>query len=235
MQGNMWCCCHGNAVADTPGEFAAAMAMPLLTLLPSLLLLLPPPLLLLLTVVMTDTMRVCLVQDHNHVALPLRPKPGEPARLVTLEVLRRFEFEPQMLLMSGVIARESHPARRADPQVLLKGSPHESMQLVDPATVPEHLDQVRFCSPIIASAIVKCTGATPAAVTVTLFSPFLKVTSPLKQVRTASAEGSTLYRFLHVICSADLIVLYTFVLCCVFCQFLVRSTLLVKVKARLCQ
>jgi len=139
------------------------------------------------------------VQDHNHVTLPLRPKPGEPARLVTLEVLRRFEFEPQMLLMSGVIARESHPAHSAEPQVLLKGSPHEIMHHLDPATVPQQFEKVRYRYCYTATAIVTCTGTTPvslrcppAAVTVTPYSPFLKVISALTQVTFSSAEGSAL-------------------------------------------
>ena len=42
-----------------------------------------------------------------------------------MHVLRRFDFQPQFLLMSGVIAIEDNAGPSAEPQVLLKGAPQE--------------------------------------------------------------------------------------------------------------
>ena len=83
-------------------------------------------------------------QDRNYVSLPLRSSSREPARLVTLEILRRFEFEPDFQLMSGVIAHESNTIASAQPQVLLKAAPYEVSQFVDPNSIPANWDQVRF-------------------------------------------------------------------------------------------
>ena len=71
----------------------------------------------------------------------MRFRSAERARLVTMEVLRRFEFEPQFMLMSGVIAREG---RDAQPQVLLKGSPPdlEVLPLLDSGRLPEAWSKV---------------------------------------------------------------------------------------------
>lgn len=60
-----------------------------------------------------------------------------------MAVLRRFEFEPQFLLMSGVIAREELGRNQnVEAQVLLKGSPHELMPLVDCDRLPQTWNKV---------------------------------------------------------------------------------------------
>lgn len=65
--------------------------------------------------------------------------------MVTMQVLRRFEFEPNYLLMSGVIAMEdySYDGRSAEPQVWLKGAPHELIPLLGPDKLPKTWDEVR--------------------------------------------------------------------------------------------
>ncbi|KAL3140947.1 hypothetical protein ABBQ32_005472 [Trebouxia sp. C0010 RCD-2024] len=68
--------------------------------------------------------------DRNHVRLPLRSTSAGQTTMVTMQVLRRFEFEPQFLLMSGVIAMEDNAGRNAEPQVLLKGAPQEVIPLL---------------------------------------------------------------------------------------------------------
>ncbi|KAL3153008.1 hypothetical protein ABBQ38_012035 [Trebouxia sp. C0009 RCD-2024] len=68
--------------------------------------------------------------DRNHVRLPLRSRSGGQSTMVTMQVLRRFEFEPQFLLMSGVIAMEDNAGGNAEPQVLLKGAPQELIPLL---------------------------------------------------------------------------------------------------------
>ena len=62
---------------------------------------------------------------------------------MTLEVLRRFDFEPDFQLKSGVIAQESNIKGSAQPQVLLKGSRYGVLQSVDPSTIPANWDQVK--------------------------------------------------------------------------------------------
>ncbi|KAL3153004.1 hypothetical protein ABBQ38_012031 [Trebouxia sp. C0009 RCD-2024] len=68
--------------------------------------------------------------DRNHVRLPLRSRSAGQSTMVTMQVLRRFEFEPQFLLMSGVIAMENNAGRNAEPQVLLKGAPRDLTPLL---------------------------------------------------------------------------------------------------------
>ncbi|KAL3140952.1 hypothetical protein ABBQ32_005476 [Trebouxia sp. C0010 RCD-2024] len=68
--------------------------------------------------------------DRNRVRLPLRSRSAGQTTMVTMQVLRRFEFEPQFLLMSGVIAVEDNAGRNAEPQVLLKGAPQELTPLL---------------------------------------------------------------------------------------------------------
>lgn len=84
-----------------------------------------------------------LQQGRNQVSLPLRSSSAEPARVVTMEVLRRFAFEPRFTVLSGVIARETTAGHSAQPQVLLKGPPLELAQFVQHDKLPATWQKVR--------------------------------------------------------------------------------------------
>ena len=63
-----------------------------------------------------------------------------------MHVLRRFEFEPQFLLMSGVIAMEDNAGPSAEPQVLLKGAPQELSPLLGRDKLPKAWNEVSLVS-----------------------------------------------------------------------------------------
>ena len=74
--------------------------------------------------------------------LPLRLSRREPARLVKLEILRRFEYDA-LIMMSGVIVKaESSSSTCERAQVLIKGAPYEVSQLAEPDTLPKDWAQV---------------------------------------------------------------------------------------------
>lgn len=83
------------------------------------------------------------LQDHNLVSLPLRFSPTQPAKLVTMTVLRRFGPERNFPSMCGVIAQDSGSNSGAKLQILLRGPPHEVLQLLPADAVPADCDQVR--------------------------------------------------------------------------------------------
>ena len=63
-----------------------------------------------------------------------------------MQVLRRFQFEPHFLLMSGVIAMEDNAGHSAEPQVLLKGAPQELIPLLGRDKLPKTWDEVSLFS-----------------------------------------------------------------------------------------
>ena len=59
-----------------------------------------------------------------------------------LEILRRFEYDPEMM-MSGVIAKSKSSAHGERAQVLIKGASYEVSQLADPESLPKDWAQVQ--------------------------------------------------------------------------------------------
>ena len=78
------------------------------------------------------------LQDRNSVALPLAALDGQPASLHTLQVLKRFEFDPA-LTRSGVIARDETPNGAL---LFVRGAPHKVVGLVKGGALPSDFDQV---------------------------------------------------------------------------------------------
>jgi len=79
------------------------------------------------------------MQDREHVTLPLAALDGRPASLRTLQVLKRFEFDPA-LTRSGVIVRDKSPNGA---QLIVRGAPHKVVGLVKGGALPPDFDQVR--------------------------------------------------------------------------------------------
>ena len=78
------------------------------------------------------------MQDRNSVALPLAARDGQPASLRTLQVLKRFEFDPA-LTRSGVIARDKSVNGAL---LIVRGAPHKVVGLVKGGALPSDFDQV---------------------------------------------------------------------------------------------
>ena len=89
-----------------------------------------------------------LVQERDLVALPLQgstsANPHQPAALVTLQVLRRFNFEPA-LMRSGIVAAE-HEAAAGTALLFVKGAPSKIKTLLRKSTLPDDFQQVPDCS-----------------------------------------------------------------------------------------
>lgn len=85
-----------------------------------------------------------LMQERDLVALPLKrstnANPRQPAALVTLQVLRRFNFEPA-LMRSGIIAAE-HEAAAGTALLFVKGAPSKLKPLLKGNTLPDDFQQV---------------------------------------------------------------------------------------------
>ena len=86
---------------------------------------------------------VCWSQGRNTICLPLRASRGESASQVQLEVLRRFEFDPR-LMMSGVLAKRQSSTHCEREQVLIKGGVHEVSQLTELESLPTDWVQVQL-------------------------------------------------------------------------------------------
>ena len=78
------------------------------------------------------------MQDRNRVALPLAALDGQPASLRTLQVLKRFEFDPA-LTRSGVIVHDKSPNGAL---LFVRGAPHKVVGLVRGGALPSDFDQV---------------------------------------------------------------------------------------------
>ena len=86
-----------------------------------------------------------LVQERDLVALPLKrsanANPRQPAALVTLQVLRRFNFEPA-LMRSGIVAANQHEAAAGTALLFVKGAPSKLKLLLKGNTLPDDFQQV---------------------------------------------------------------------------------------------
>ncbi len=78
------------------------------------------------------------MQDRDHVTLPLASLDGRPATLRTLQVLKRFEFDPS-LTRSGVIVRDKSPNGAL---LFVRGAPLKVMGLEKGEALPSDFDQV---------------------------------------------------------------------------------------------
>ena len=101
----------------------------------------------------------CDVQGRNTICLPLRASRKESARQVQLEIMRRFEYDPKMM-MSGVIAKSKSSTHCERAQVLIKGASYEVSQLADPDSLPKDWAQVQ--QPRHHSSIQVCTALCPS-------------------------------------------------------------------------
>ena len=83
------------------------------------------------------------MQGRDAIALPLRDSanPREPAALRTLQVLRRFNFEPS-LMRSGTVARAEHTTPRGPALLFVKGAPSKIKPLLRGPSVPDDFQQV---------------------------------------------------------------------------------------------
>ena len=83
------------------------------------------------------------MQGRDAIALPLRDNanPREPAALKTLQVLKRFNFEPS-LMRSGIIARAQHGTSHGAALLFVKGAPSRIKPLLRGDSVPDDFQQV---------------------------------------------------------------------------------------------
>ena len=86
---------------------------------------------------------IACMQGRDAIALPLRDiaHPREPAALRTLQVLKRFDFEPT-LMRSGIIARAEHRSSHGAALLFVKGAPSRIKPLLRGASVPDDFQQV---------------------------------------------------------------------------------------------
>ncbi|DBA77564.1 TPA: hypothetical protein ACH3X1_009370 [Trebouxia sp. C0004] len=80
---------------------------------------------------------------RDAIALPLRDNahPHEPAALRTLQVLKRFDFEPT-LMRSGIVARAEHGTSHSTVLLFVKGAPSRIKPLLRGDSVPDDFQQV---------------------------------------------------------------------------------------------
>lgn len=93
-----------------------------------------------------DSRAVVLFQERNVVALPLKNGRKHADHVVTLQVLRRFEFEAA-LMRSGVVAVDTD-----DPDtglLFVRGAPSIVEQLIRGGQIPANYRQVSEYRPII--------------------------------------------------------------------------------------
>ncbi|KAL0024457.1 hypothetical protein WJX77_006172 [Trebouxia sp. C0004] len=76
--------------------------------------------------------------DRDRVSLPLAALGGEAACVRTLQVLKRFEYDPA-LNRSGVVARDKSVHRAL---LFVRGAPHKVVGLVKGGALPPDFDQV---------------------------------------------------------------------------------------------
>lgn len=81
-----------------------------------------------------------LEQERDVVALPLRHETGKDAQITCLAVMKRFEYQPQ-LLRSGVLAADYSSPGKA--HLYIRGAPSAIEQLIGPSYLPSNFDQVR--------------------------------------------------------------------------------------------
>ena len=79
-----------------------------------------------------------MLQDRNLVSLPLRLAHQKSASMTTLTILKRFEFESQ-LLRSGVLAVDS----AGDEVFFTRGAPSSIEQLIGRGNIPKDYRQVK--------------------------------------------------------------------------------------------
>ncbi len=83
------------------------------------------------------------MQGRDAIALPLKDNahPRKPAALRTLQVLKRFDFEPT-LMRSGIVARAEHGTSRGAVMLFVKGAPSRIKPLLRGDSVPDDFQQV---------------------------------------------------------------------------------------------
>lgn len=86
---------------------------------------------------------VACMQGRDAIALPLKDSahPREPAALRTLQVLKRFDFEPT-LMRSGTVARTEHTTSHSAVMLFVKGAPSGIKPLLRGDSVPDNFQQV---------------------------------------------------------------------------------------------
>ena len=82
------------------------------------------------------------MQGRDVIALPLRDNanPRKPAALRTLQVLKRFDFEPA-LMRSGIMARAERSSSHGSALLYVKGAPSKIKPLLRGASVPDDFQQ----------------------------------------------------------------------------------------------
>ncbi|KAL0037175.1 hypothetical protein WJX79_003951 [Trebouxia sp. C0005] len=80
---------------------------------------------------------------RDAIALPLKDNahPRKPAALRTLQVLKRFDFEPT-LMRSGIVARAEHGTSHGAVMLFVKGAPSRIKPLLRGDSVPDDFQQV---------------------------------------------------------------------------------------------
>ena len=86
---------------------------------------------------------VACMQGRDAIALPLKDNahPRRPAALRTLQVLKRFDFEPS-LMRSGIVARAELSTSHGAALLFFKGAPSRIKPLLRGDSVPEDFQQV---------------------------------------------------------------------------------------------
>lgn len=86
---------------------------------------------------------IACMQGRDAIALPLRDNanPHKPAALRTLQVLKRFNFEPA-LMRSGTMARAKCSVPHGAALLFVKGAPSRIKPLLRGASVPDDFQQV---------------------------------------------------------------------------------------------
>lgn len=86
---------------------------------------------------------VACMQGRDAIALPLKDNahPRKPAALRTLQVLKRFDFEPS-LMRSGIVARAEHSTPHGTALLFVKGAPSRIKPLLRGDSVPDDFQQV---------------------------------------------------------------------------------------------
>lgn len=81
-----------------------------------------------------------MLQDRSLVALPLKLENQKSATQTTLELLKRFEFESQLLRSAVLVADSAAPSHEAT--YFVRGAPAAIEQLVGSCQVPADYHQV---------------------------------------------------------------------------------------------
>lgn len=94
------------------------------------------------------------MQDRDLVALPLRLPSQRSAQATTLTILKRFEYQSQML-RSGVVAVDSFsPSGVA--QLFIRGAPAAIQQVLGRSKLPSNFRQVCIAALVNSSSPTSC-------------------------------------------------------------------------------